>query len=331
MGTISKEPIENQLFGMNRHLLALTAILWTTIAVAQQDPQFTQFYQDRMSFNPAFAGAERLQYVNAFYRDQWSGLDRDPNTALFQYSGKPGFIPGGIGLSFFQDELGQEQNTVVKLAYAYQMDPDANGGILSLGIAGNYLGKTLGNEWIYIDEGDAVIPQNEKSGTTIDADLGVLYRVPGSYYAGISTTRLAATDLKDLNVSSVRHLYLQAGYEQALGDGSLRLRSHLLAKTDLNATTVDLHANVLWNELLYGGLSFRPGDAIAPVIGFEYGTTKNEKLSRSEQIFRFGYSYDATVSELANYSSGSHEVFVSYMFNFERIPMQSRHSNPRFL
>ena len=136
---------------------------------------------------------------------------------------KPGFIPGGIGLSFFQDKLGQEENTVVKLAYAYHMEPDANGGILSLGLAANYMGKTLGNEWIYIDEGDAVIPQSAKSGTTVDADLGVMYRVPGSYYAGISTTRIAATDLKDLNISSVRHLYLQAGYEQGLGDGSLRL------------------------------------------------------------------------------------------------------------
>ena len=120
-------------------------------------------------------------------------------------------------------------------------------------------------------------------------------------------------------------------YKRQLGDGTLRLRSHVLAKTDLNATTVDLHANVLWNELLYGGLSIRPGDAVAPVIGFEYGKTKSEKLSRSEQIFRFGYSYDATLSEVANYSSGSHEIFVSYMFNFERIPMQSRHANPRFL
>jgi hypothetical protein len=58
---------------------------------------------------------------------------------------------------------------------------------------------------------------------------------------------------------------------------------------------------------------------------------KSDKTSRSEQIFRLGYSYDATLSELANYSSGSHEVFVSYMFDFEKIPMQSRHANPRFL
>ena len=330
-GVFCKEPFENQLIGMNRLLIVLSAVLFSLTAVAQQDPQLTQFYQDRLSFNPAFAGAERLQYVSAFYRNQWSGLETNPQTTLVQYNGKPGFIPGGIGLSFFQDKLGQEENTVVKLAYAYHMEPDANGGILSLGLAANYMGKTLGNEWIYIDDGDAVIPQSEKSGTTVDADLGVMYRVPGSYYAGISTTRLAATDLKDLNISSVRHLYVQAGYEQALGDGSLRLRSHLLAKTDLNATSVDLHANVLWNELLYGGVSFRPGDAIAPVLGFEYGTTKNEKLTRSEQVFRFGYSYDATVSELTNYSSGSHEIFVSYMFNFERIPMQTRHVNPRFL
>ena len=92
-GDFCKEPFENQLIGMNRHLLALPALLICLSAAAQQDPQLTQFYQDRLSFNPAFAGAERLQYVNAFYRDQWNGLETNPQTALFQYSGKPGFIP----------------------------------------------------------------------------------------------------------------------------------------------------------------------------------------------------------------------------------------------
>ena len=131
-GVFCKEPFENQLIGMNRLLFVLSAVLFSLTSVAQQDPQLTQFYQDRLSFNPAFAGAERLQYVSAFYRNQWSGLETNPQTTLVQYNGKPGFIPGGIGLSFFQDKLGQEENTVVKLAYAYHMEPDANGGILSL-------------------------------------------------------------------------------------------------------------------------------------------------------------------------------------------------------
>ena len=105
-GVFCKEPFENQLIGMNRLLFVLSAVLFSLTSVAQQDPQLTQFYQDRLSFNPAFAGAERLQYVSAFYRNQWSGLETNPQTTLVQYNGKPGFIPGGIGLSFFQDKLG---------------------------------------------------------------------------------------------------------------------------------------------------------------------------------------------------------------------------------
>ena len=50
-------------------------------------------FTDRLSFNPAFAGAERLQYVNAFYRNQWSGLDLSPTTALFNTAVSPALSP----------------------------------------------------------------------------------------------------------------------------------------------------------------------------------------------------------------------------------------------
>ena len=202
---------------MNRLLIVLFAVLFSLTAVAQQDPQLTQFYQDRLSFNPAFAGAERLQYVSAFYRNQWNGLETNPQTTLVQYNGKPGFIPGGIGLSFFQDKLGQEENTVVKLAYAYHMEPDANGGILSLGSRRTTWARPWATNGFTSMKATRSSPKARKAAAPVDADLGVMYRVPGSYYAGISTTRMAATDLKDLNISSVRHLYLQAGYEQGSG------------------------------------------------------------------------------------------------------------------
>jgi hypothetical protein len=52
-----------------------------------------------------------------------------------------------------------------------------------------------------------------------------------------------------------------------------------------------------------GGLWYRNKDAFIALIGIE---TDN---------FRLGYSYDVTISRLANASAGSHEVSMQIKFN----------------
>jgi type IX secretion system PorP/SprF family membrane protein len=53
---------------------------------------------------------------------------------------------------------------------------------------------------------------------------------------------------------------------------------------------------------LVGGLWFRPGDAFIALVGLQQG------------IFKFGYSYDLTVSKLASASGGSHELSLGVQF-----------------
>ena len=89
--------------------------------------------------------------------------------------------------------------------------------------------------------------------------------------------------------------------------------------------------NVLLDDMIWAGVSWRPGDAVSPVAGIQYRVIKKEQISYSEQFFRVGYSYDVTTSELQTYSSGSHEVFLSYGFKFASTPILNKYANPRFL
>ncbi len=62
---------------------------------------------------------------------------------------------------------------------------------------------------------------------------------------------------------------------------------------------------VFFYDAIGVGLSYRTGDAI--VAMFELQVASN---------FRFGYAFDYTITEISNYSSGTHEVILRYEFGF---------------
>jgi len=50
-----------------------------------------------------------------------------------------------------------------------------------------------------------------------------------------------------------------------------------------------------------------------------------------EHGFKVGYSYDITLSEIRNYSAGSHELFLTYQFNIGKTPVRRISGDPRQL
>ena len=328
------EKFENQRVNMIRnYIYTLLLVVFASSMNAQQDPQFTQWYMDHVMSNIAAAGQSNLTNINGFYRNQWNGLDRSPVTSLLNVDGKVGFIPGAFGVQFYQDELGHESNMMMKLGYAYSLSPFSNGTTISLGMSVSYFSKSFGTEWIAIDEVslDNAIPQDDQASSAIDLDFGVYISKPKSFYAGISMTHIAETELSEMSITPRRHLYAMGGYNYPIDGEALVLRTNILAKTDLNATAIDMNVNVLYDEMIWAGVSWRPGDAIAPIIGFQYLMIDKDATNYKEQLFRIGYSFDATTSELQSFSSGSHEIFLSYSFKFESTPILNRYANPRVL
>ncbi len=137
---------------MTRLLLSASlCLLIATSMDAQQDPQFTQWFMEPASFNPAVAGNSELTCISGTYRNQWVGLDGDPNTSMLTAHTFVDQLQGGVLLSFYNDALGQEENTMARLGYAYHMEPLSNGAIVSAGLSASMFTKKLGNEWISID------------------------------------------------------------------------------------------------------------------------------------------------------------------------------------
>ena len=118
-------------------------------SIAQQDPQFTQYMFDRLSVNPAVAGISGELCGTLLLRQQWTGFDGAPKTALLNASMPINKISSGVGISVYLDKLGQQNSTFARLHYSFHRKIGT--GTLGIGI---YLGAgshALGHDWLARD------------------------------------------------------------------------------------------------------------------------------------------------------------------------------------
>lgn len=297
-----------------------------SMAYGQQDPQFTQYMFDRLSVNPAVAGNGGNICATALLRQQWTGFDGAPKTGLINLQGPIAKINSGLGLTFYYDKLGQEKSTIARLHYAYHFKVGAQ-STFSAGVYLGMSGRALDGNWIATDgvANDNAIPTAGKSANGFDLGAGLYYKSP-KLWLGISSTQLPETELKSVSIQNKRHYYVQAGYDWAIGgDKKYTLEPSALLKSDASSTQLDLSALFLYDEMLWIGASYRTEDAIAPMIGYQM------KMPKGDSMLRIGYSYDVTTSELKNYSSGSHEVMLSYCFKIVKPVVNEIYHHPRFL
>lgn len=281
---------------------------------------------DRLSVNPAVAGSTGNICATALLRQQWTGFDGAPKTGLINIQGPLTKINSGLGLSVYYDKLGQEKSTIARLHYAYHLKVGSQ-STLSAGLYAGLSGRALDGRWVAIDDpaNDNAIPAAGKSASGFDLGAGLYYKSP-QLWLGISSTQLPETELKDVSIKNKRHYYVQAGYDWAIGgDKKYTLQPSVLVKSDASSTQVDIGALFLYDNMIWAGVGYRTEDAIAPMIGYQH------QFPKGDSMFRIGYSYDVTTSALKSYSSGSHEVMLSYCFKIVKPVVYEIYHHPRFL
>ncbi|MCG9911681.1 MAG: type IX secretion system membrane protein PorP/SprF [Flavobacteriales bacterium] len=305
---------------MNLRAIVVAGLTFTALlgkVHAQQDPQFTQFYFNKLMINPATAGYHDNICVNLFNRFQWTGFEKAPFTNQLSVDANlKTFIKHdiGVGLTVFNDNIGFFNTTGLRLAgaYRFQLGPGRLGVGLDLGFQNMIVN---GASWNPPQTSiDASLPITGNS-MVFDAGLGVFYHTP-LWYAGISAKQLPGMRFKDFSYRAARHMFFTGGYtfKAVGGNPNIDINPNAIVKTDLATVSFDVNVNMIYKEKYWGGLTYRFQDAVALNLGMVlYQTPKHSFIA--------GYSYDLTTSRLLRFSYGTHELFLRYCFKMELPPM----------
>ncbi|MCB0430218.1 MAG: type IX secretion system membrane protein PorP/SprF [Flavobacteriales bacterium] len=278
----------------------------------QQLPVFSHYMFNRVLLNPAVAGSDPFINIQLNHRSQWVGFEDAPVTQVL--SGH-GVLPNGkmgVGGYMFNDAAGPFHRIGLNLAYAYHLQlGEVN---LVMGLSGGLLQYSVdGRQMELYDATDQLIDLNTRDkDITPDANFG-MYLYNDKLHVGISALHLLEGRLQFFNgkplpasIPLENHYYLMAGYEIDTR-GKLKVEPSLLVHAvKANPVQVHVNTNLLFDEKIYAGISYRTGDAVVLLAG-----------AVIKEHFKVIYSYDFLYSSLRSSNSGSHEITLAYSLAYK--------------
>ena len=302
---------------------------------AQDAGVFSQFFAAPMQLNPALTGGTFAPRIFMNYRNQWPSLNNAFVTYAVAYDQMVPDINSAFGVSILSDVAGNGiyNTTSVNGSYAY-MFKTSNDIYVKGGLEVGFTQIKLNwNELVFLDQLDPLTgrldgagninPTNETTPFSFnkiypDFSAGMLV-FNETFYGGMSVKHLNGPDesfLNDFNASPVPVRWTVHGGTQI----NLRKNHRKYIEGTFISPNVMYVRQGAFQQLnagayastssVFGGLWYRHAfgnpDAVIGMIGMKY------------YIFKIGYSYDYTISQLSAQSNGAHEISVG--INFEEDP-----------
>lgn len=298
-------------------------ILVMTLGVkAQQVPHYTQYMFNPLNYNPAYAGNKAILSAALIYRNQWTGIEGAPKIVTASVHSPLKNKSMGAGFEISSDKIGPVNNLKVQATYAYRMRLSRiSKGKLGFGLrAGIHRFDYNWDEIHYKESGDAISGVGRQNYTVPTFDFGVYYHKTNVTYSGIAFSNINSPKIgigdEVQRTTDAAKLYsmvtLIYGRIIELNDRVV-FRPSGLMRANFNSTPLlDINASFLFDQAIWVGVSYRTNSSVAAILEYEI----NEQ-------FKIGYSYDYSFSNLGNYHSGSHEIFLGYNFNVFRSRMRS--------
>jgi type IX secretion system PorP/SprF family membrane protein len=304
--------MKNLIIKTKKAALVIGSLFVAQHGLAQYDAMFTQYMFNEMFINPAYTGSKEAMSATLMHRQQWVNFPGRPVTTSFALHGPLMDNKMGLGLSVLNEKIGVLNRSLIYGSYAYRLTVH-EGGTLALGLMGGAENQV--NEFSKLritDEANAPLDPmfNSVNPTLLGANFGTgVYYSTNTFYAGLSVPRLldnqarfSQTSMSTVKITSIKPsrftYYLTVGNVFNINN-DLKIRANAHAQLDIGASA-------LIKEMVWAGLSYRTKSSLSLLLG-----------AQVNKQFLVNYAYDYGVNKVQNFSQGSHEIVLNYLFSFK--------------
>ena len=293
-----------------KKIIILAALVITNLVKAQQDPQFTQYFDNFLHVNPAYAGSSGMLSATAIHREQWVGFAGNLRSTTMSLHTPLNYRSVGLGLTAVNDMIGPIHQTAVYADFSYTLKLGKTAR-LALGLKGgvNMLNFNT-SKWddVQLDDPAFVNVQNQISP---NVGFGVYYH-DEHFFLGLSSPRLMEGSTSSTTYREQRHYFGIVGGVFPVS-AKWKLRPSVQVKATTGAPiSMDISLAGIFNDKLWIGAMNRWNAAAGGFV--QYQITRQ---------FRLGLASEYGMTPIRNYNNGTFEVLMSYDFNYKKSDVKS--------
>lgn len=286
---------------------------------SQQDPVYTQYMNNLLTIQPAYAGTSGALNITGISRAQWVGFEGAPNTNTLTINGPLRRFNVGLGLSVVNDKWGPIRQNGVYVDYAYHVKV-GDEQFFSMGIKGGFnIYQAYLTDLRIVDPNDLVFAYDVNFKFLPNMGLGAMWH-GDRFFVGASAPKILKNRIQSDNTENVYrevlHFYGMAGYVFFLSD-MLKFKPTVLYRwAERTPSYADFSGSFLFYDRVWVGGTYRLKNSYGLIFQFNVNTQ-----------LKFGYSFDQTTFHPTQVNSGTHEFLISYDFIYGR---RGRQVAPRY-
>lgn len=284
-----------------------------SIVSAQQTPEISHYLVNPYLINPSTAGLNGSN-ASLIIRKQWQGFNGAPETQILTVDGDINRKKMGLGFTVINDNTNIIGKTASYLTYVYNLSITSKQKLrfgISPGIVQN---RIIYDNIIAEDEDEIQLFSNNQNAMNFDFNGGIHYMF-NDLQIGFAVSHLFAPSFTyennftsdSLSFSSIPHFLVNANYNFLLKGGKWEIRPSVLIKSAQGLPFVFEGAvSGYYKKKVWGILRYQNNIGYSAMAG---GLVTSQ--------LKLGYSYGLSSNELATQNSGTHEVFIGYVFSKE--------------